>query len=50
MGHTDEGMALSWSPHSSNRLLSGSYDKVINLYDINAYQASQLSFKCSDRV
>lgn len=34
-GHYQEGFGLAWSPHQSNLLLSGSYDKKILVYDLD---------------
>ena len=40
IGHTREGYGLSWNPHSSGQLLSGSDDAKICLWDINEAGAS----------
>jgi histone-binding protein RBBP4 len=34
LGHTQEGFGLSWSPHRPGRLLSGSNDSSICLWDV----------------
>uniref|UniRef100_A0A5S6Q5W0 WD_REPEATS_REGION domain-containing protein n=1 Tax=Trichuris muris TaxID=70415 RepID=A0A5S6Q5W0_TRIMR len=36
IGHQNEGYGLSWSPNIEGRLLSGSDDSVICLWDVNA--------------
>ena len=34
LGHTQEGYGLAWSPHKEGRLVSGSHDKSICLWDV----------------
>ncbi|CDW54217.1 histone binding protein Caf1 [Trichuris trichiura] len=36
VGHQNEGYGLSWSPNIEGRLLSGSDDSIICLWDVNA--------------
>lgn len=33
-GHTGEGFALEWNPHTEGQLLSGSEDQTVNLWDL----------------
>lgn len=33
-GHTGEGFALEWNPHTEGQLLSGGEDKLVNLWDM----------------
>lgn len=33
-GHTGEGFALEWNPHTAGQLLSGGEDKIVNLWDL----------------
>lgn len=33
-GHTGEGFALEWNPHTEGQLLSGGEDKMVNLWDL----------------
>ena len=36
VGHTKEGYGLCWSPHTAGRLISGSEDTTVCLWDVNA--------------
>ena len=36
VGHTKEGYGLCWSPHTRGRLISGSEDTTVCLWDVNA--------------
>lgn len=38
-GHAEEGFGLAWSPHEAGRLLSGSYDRRILLYNMQRLDA-----------
>jgi histone-binding protein RBBP4 len=39
-GHEKEGYAMSWSKHSAGKLLSGSEDATVRLWDINVAMSS----------
>ena len=41
IGHSREGYGLAWSKHNEGRLISGSEDRTINLWDINAVTGSK---------
>eukprot|EP00946_MAST-07B_sp_MAST-7B-sp1_P003991 g3991.t1 len=38
-GHTAEGYGLAWSPHVKGQLLSGSYDKLVCMWDVSMSSA-----------
>ncbi|MCJ1305084.1 Histone acetyltransferase type B subunit 2 [Hypocenomyce scalaris] len=40
LGHTKEGFGLSWSPHESGHLATGSEDKTVRLWDITKFSTS----------
>jgi histone-binding protein RBBP4 len=40
VGHTKEGYGLCWSPHTQGRLVSGSEDTTVCLWDVNAALAN----------
>jgi histone-binding protein RBBP4 len=49
-GHTEEGFGLAWSPLDSQRLLSGSYDRRLLLFNMERLEAPEGSWECSDGV
>ena len=40
LGHTEEGFGLSWSPHQTGQLATGSEDITVRLWDISKYTAN----------
>ena len=40
-GHTMEGYGLAWSKHNEGRLISGSEDRSINLWDVSSVTSSK---------
>mmetsp|Transcript_23741 Transcript_23741/g.43094 ORF Transcript_23741/g.43094 Transcript_23741/m.43094 type:complete len:461 (+) Transcript_23741:73-1455(+) len=41
VGHKMEGYGLAWSPHNEGRLISGSEDKTISLWDVSSVIGSK---------
>ena len=42
VGHTEEGFALCWDPHSPRRLLSGANDGKVCLFDLSKHEGAKI--------